>query len=318
MKTSVVNIVIPLAGNENRFTIAGYNVPKPLVEVDRKAMIEKVIENLKPKQIKYNFIFILKKDEYERYGQYLEIFSRVTNGNFTVITISYTPKGAACTVLCAIDHINSENELIIANGDQMVETSIDDFIKGARIKKASGYIMTFEASHPKWSFVRLNKNSEVIETAEKRVISNHATTGIYYFKHGSLFVKAALTMIEKDIRFNDDFYVCPSFNELILQKEKVLSLEIDRKKMHSMGSPEDLAKYLHFLETGYNNGDENNNSYGRKRIKVQSKSPGKSRIQSPKTVNFSKRYSNGRLGTSVTSFHRNPKLRIKNQKKGKR
>ena len=239
----MINIVVPLAGGGNSFIRAGFALPKPLVDVTGKPMIERVISNLIPKQ-KHHFIFVLKKDQYERYSQFSEIFTRLTSGNFTVILVENTPQGAACTVLLAIELINNDSELIIANGDQIVNVQIDYFISLAQKSKAKGFIMTFEASHPKWSFVRLNKNKEVVETAEKKVISNHATVGIYYYKKGSLFVNAALSMIEKNIRFNNEFYVCPAYNELILRGDKVLSWEIDRKKMAFEEEIQKKAKML--------------------------------------------------------------------------
>lgn len=280
----MINIVVPLAGSGKSYTQAGYSMPKSLVDVSGKPMIEQVIKNLTPKQ-PHQFIFIMIKEQYEKFPQYNQIFSSTTNNNFKIITVEKAPQGAACSVLTAIDFINNNNPLIVANGDQIIDEKIDEFIINARKSNASGYIMTFEASHPKWSFVRLNKNKEVIETAEKKVISNHATVGIYYFKQGKMFVSAALSMIEKNIRFNNEFYVCPSYNELILQGEKILSWDINRKRMHTMGTAEDLAKYLHFLDLNYNKSNENSNTNGRKRIKISSSRRSKPRIQKTQTTN---------------------------------
>lgn len=284
----MIQIVIPLAGLGKSFLEAGYNMPKPLVDVAGKSMIERVIENLKPKQ-DHKFIFIVKKDQYERYGQFLEIFNRSANGNHIVIEAIGIPQGAACTALLAIDYINNSDELIIANSDQIVDISIDKFIINARRSKAAGFIMTFEASHPKWSFVRLNKNREVIETAEKKVISGNATVGIYYYKKGSLYVNAALSMIENDIRFNNEFYVCPAYNELILSGEKILAWEIDRRQMHTMGTAEDLAKYLHFLDISYNKQNENSSSNSGKRFEISSNGKRKSPVQKSQATYLHKR-----------------------------
>jgi len=242
----IINIVIPLAGEGRSFIQAGYPLPKPLINVAGKPIIQKVIENIKPK-FPYRFTLICRKDHYERYSLG-ELFHNITGGNYNIIQVINLPQGAACTALTAIDLINNDNELIIANADQIIDVSIDDFLQFARERKADAAIMTFEASHPKWSFARLSKNGKVIETAEKKVISNHATVGIYYYRTGKIFVNASLAMIEKNIRFNNDFYICPAFNEIILGGGKVLSWEIDPKRMHSVGSADDLVKYLHFLD----------------------------------------------------------------------
>jgi len=49
-------------------------------------------------------------------------------------------------------------------------------------------------------------------------------------------------MIDKNIRTNNEFYVCPVFNEAILDKKKVKVFQI--KKMWGLGTPEDLEYYL--------------------------------------------------------------------------
>src|SRR3989344_8339953 len=91
---------------------------------------------------------------------------------------------------------------------------------------------------------------EVIEVAEKKVISNHATVGVYYYKKGSDFVKGAEAMIHKNIRHNNEFYICPVFNELIINKKKIYIDEISVEKMNGLGTPEDLVKFLEKLESG--------------------------------------------------------------------
>jgi len=279
MSKNSINIVIPMAGMGQSFLRAGYTLPKPLVDVNGKPMIERVIENLTPKH-PHTFYFVMKQEQYEKYP-FVEIFQKTTSGNFEVILVPNVPQGALCTVLTAIDFINNKNELLVANADQIIDVSINDFIDFAQNSNAQAAIMTFEASHPKWSFLRLNNHNEVIETAEKQMISSHATSGIYYYKHGSLFVDAGLSMIEKDIRFNNEFYVCPSFNELILKNNKVIAWEMRRDAMHSLGTAVDLAMYLHLTDKRYNSSCEDNRPNGRSRVTLSKSQRSKPRI--PKT-----------------------------------
>ena len=137
--------------------------------------------------------------------------------------------------------------MLIVNADQYVEANIDEFISWSRSSKADGAIMTFESSHPRWSYAKVNKENEVIETAEKKVISSHATVGIYYFAKGSLYVRSAFTMIEKHITLNGEFYVCPVYNEMILNDGKIKIWEIEKNKMHGMGTIEDLVQFLGYI-----------------------------------------------------------------------
>lgn len=237
-----------MAGRGSRFQQAGYAFPKPIIDINGETMIEVVIRNLKPKT-GHKFIFICQKEHYEKYDLY-NILKNATDNKFEIVQINGITEGAACTVLCAIKFINNDDELIIANSDQFVEFDINDFIKTARSKNKDGLIMTFHASHPKWSYAKVDDSGKVIETAEKKIISDKATVGIYYFKKGKDFVDAAQSMIHKNIRHNNEFYVCPTYNEVILSGKNIFVYDIDAGKMHGLGTPEDLEIFLKKLEEG--------------------------------------------------------------------
>jgi len=114
-------------------------------------------------------------------------------------------------------------------------------------RQCDGGILTFKATHPKWSFARIDSDGFVTEVAEKKPISDVATVGFYYWKHGSDYVKYAEEMIEKNIRFNNEFYVCPVFNQAINDDKKIITSNID--KMWGLGTPEDLDFFLkHYKE----------------------------------------------------------------------
>ena len=105
-----------------------------------------------------------------------------------------------------------------------------------------GGILTFQSTHPKWSYAKTNETGFVSEVAEKKPISTNATVGIYYWKKGSDYVRSAEQMIEKDIRTNNEFYVCPTYNELIAEGKKIRIKNI--AKMWGLGTPEDLNNFL--------------------------------------------------------------------------
>lgn len=240
-KTKILNIVVAIAGEGVKFKEAGYTFPKPLIDINGKPMIQLVIENLKP-TLAHRFILICKKDHYDKYSLH-GVFRNATGGVYECIKLESATKGAACTVLTAIDFINNDNELIVANGDQLLDVKLDKFLGFARKLKLDGAIITFHSSHPRWSYARVGRKGDVVEVAEKKVISENATVGVYYFRKGSDFVKGATSMIEKDIRFDNEFYVCPVYNELILVGKKVKIWPIKESQMHSLGTPEDLRGY---------------------------------------------------------------------------
>lgn len=235
-----INIVIPASGRGSRFAEQGYILPKPLISVNGKPMIQCIVENL---NIKANYIFLVLREHYEKYAlQYLLPLICKENSCKIVVVDSVT-QGAACTVLLAKDLINNDDELIIANSDQLINYSSDHFLKYIREKNADGAIITFLANNPKWSFAKIDEETGLItEVAEKNPISNIATCGVYYYKQGKYFVDGAEQMINKNIRVNNEFYVCPVFNELIESGKKIYNYPIP--EMNGLGIPEDLNKFL--------------------------------------------------------------------------
>ena len=248
MNQSHVNIIIPMAGHGSRFSNAGYKTPKPLIDIFGKTMIETVIENLRPKQ-DARFIFICQQEHYKDYG--LEkIFNRCLGDSWQCVQINCVTEGAACTTLVAEALIDNNAEVIIANSDQIVDCDLSEFIDFARNSNVDGLVMTFISNDEKWSYIRVDSNGFGVEIAEKRVISPNATVGIYYFLSGGVYKKGARSMIKKNIRINNEFYVAPIYNELINNGGKVRIWEISPDAMHGIGTPRDLDKYF-VLKGGY-------------------------------------------------------------------
>jgi HAD superfamily hydrolase (TIGR01509 family) len=236
-KDSKLNVLVPMAGSGSRFAQQGYTFPKPLIEVNGKPMIQVVVENL---NIEAHYIFIVQQDHYEKYN--LKYLLNLIAPGCDIVQVNGVTEGAACSTLLAKDYINNDNPLIIANSDQYVEWSSNECMYAFTADEIDGGIVTFEASHPKWSYAKLGANGFVSEVAEKKPISNEATVGIYYWKHGSDYVKYAEDMIAKDIRVNNEFYVCPVFNQAIEDGKKIKVKRVE--KMWGIGTPEDLNQFL--------------------------------------------------------------------------
>jgi HAD superfamily hydrolase (TIGR01509 family) len=232
-----MNIVIPMAGAGSRFRDAGYTFPKPLIEVRGKPMIQVVVENI---NIDANYIFIVQKSEREKYN--LDTLLNLIAPNCTIIETDGVTEGAACTALLSKEFINNDDPLFFANSDQFVEWNSSDFLYNMQESNVDGGIVSFRSTHPKWSFAKIDESGFVTEVAEKNPISDIATVGFYYWKHGSDFVKYAEQMIKKNVRVNNEFYVCPVFNQAIESGKKIKTFDID--KMWGLGTPEDLEYYL--------------------------------------------------------------------------
>ena len=190
-----MNVLIPMAGAGSRFEQAGYTFPKPLIEVNGKPMIQVVVENL---NIDAKHIFIVQKSHYEKYNlKYL--LNLITNNNCEIVQVNGITEGAACTTLLAKKFIDNDEPLVMANSDQFVEWDSNEFMYSMIADNIDGGMLTFEATHPKWSFAKLDDKGFVSEVAEKKPISNIATVGVYYWTKGSDYVKYAEQMIDKDI-----------------------------------------------------------------------------------------------------------------------
>jgi beta-phosphoglucomutase-like phosphatase (HAD superfamily)/dTDP-glucose pyrophosphorylase len=232
-----INVLIPMAGNGSRFSEAGYKLPKPLIDVFGKPMIEAVVSNL---NLNGKHTYIIQKD-HELKHKVSNILNRITPGCNIVISDGVT-EGAASTTLLAKEFINTDAPLIISNCDELLEWSNLDFLNFVSDKSIDGAIVTFHATGEKWSYVIHDKDGKISQVAEKQEISNVATVGLYYWKHGSDYVKYAERMIKNNVRVKNEFYVCPVYNEAIKDGKNIYNFGIN--KMHGLGTPEDLNNYL--------------------------------------------------------------------------
>jgi len=235
-KDSTMNVLIPMAGAGSRFSDAGYVFPKPLIEVNNKPMIQTVVENL---GIDANYIFIVQKEHREKYN--LDSMLNLIAPDCTIVEVDGVTEGAACTTLLASEFIDNDKPLFIANSDQYVEWDSLDFFYKMQARQADGGIVTFTATHPKWSFAEVD-DGLVKRVAEKDPISDNATVGFYYFRKGSDYVNSAKSMIEQDIRTNGEFYVAPVFNTAIDDGLRIFAHEAAAN--WGLGTPEDLEAYL--------------------------------------------------------------------------
>tara|TARA_R100001082_G_C4363634_1_gene160670 strand:- start:261 stop:971 length:711 start_codon:yes stop_codon:yes gene_type:complete len=234
-----VKILIPMAGEGSRFSKEGYTFPKPLIDVNGKPMIQTVVENL---DFNAEYIFLVRGEHLQKYEGLEDTLQRITNGKSTIVVVDQLTEGAACTALLAKEHIDNDEDLLIANSDQYIEYSPENFETIKNMTNVDAMVYAFEAVHPKWSFVKTNSRGIVTEVAEKKPISNIATCGIYWYRRGSDFVKYAERMIDKNIRVNNEFYIAPVYNELINEGKTLIPFYVH--SMWGIGTPEDLRAFL--------------------------------------------------------------------------
>ena len=234
-----LNVIIPMAGAGSRFAQAGYTFPKPLIDVKGKPMIQVVTEML---NIEANYVYVVQKEHREKYN--LDTFLNLITPGCKIVETEGVTEGAACTALLAKEYIDTDAPLLFANSDQHIVWDSTEFFYKMNETDVDGGILCFKGTHPKWSFAKVDEHNRVTEVAEKNPISDNATVGIYYWKRGSDFVKYAEQMIEKDIRVNNEFYVCPVYNEAIEDNKHISCFMIEKDAMWGLGTPEELNYYL--------------------------------------------------------------------------
>jgi len=242
-----MNIVIPMAGLGSRFPQEIYKKPKPFIPVGRnnEPMIECAIESL---GLSGNYYFIVNK-ELTKSFEIDKILSKFMVDPYHIISVDSVTEGPACSALLAKEYINNSESLIVTNCDQIMEWNSLRFRKFLQILKnhlnyIDGAVVTYNVQTEKNSYVKLDENGYATEFAEKKIISEHSLNGIHYWKEGKLFVSSAEAMIAKNIRVNNEFYIAPTYNELILENRKIVNYSIKNEEHWAVGTPEDLQKYL--------------------------------------------------------------------------
>lgn len=247
-----MNLLVPCAGEGQRFKNEGYDLPKPLIEVlegsekvygNRMTMLSYVLNDISHYDFK-TAIFLFQK---KHFGQYPRLFDETLKDcsikNKEVILVDKLTDGAACTALLAKNLINNNDPLVITDCDHIIDDPPDVLQKGCTFfqrKNADAGLWCHLADHPKWSYTRV-KDGQAIEIIEKQVISDLANTGDYYFKKGSDFVEAAERMIAKNDRTKGEFYISGVYSYLIADGKKVLPYMVN--EMIGLGTPEDLENY---------------------------------------------------------------------------
>ena len=233
-----VNILIPASGNNQAFAKEYW--PQNVVEVNGRTMLQYAIENFAPISNK-SYTIILKKEECLKFhtNSMVQLF---TSSKVQTLQVEKETQGALCSCLMAVQQINNGDELIISNNDQKFDCDIKAIIEDFRNRKADAGVVTFECVHPRWSYVRMD-NNEVVEVAEKMPISKSAIAGLYYFKKGSDFVKAAKSAILKGKDVNGKYYISAAVNEMILMNKRILNFEINAKDYHTFYEKKLIEQY---------------------------------------------------------------------------
>jgi len=240
-----MKILVPMGGGDSAFKEAGQQHGKWLAEIHARPLIQHVYDNLQSAGAG-GFVFVIRKEDNARY--HLGEVLRLMAPGCDVIIADGPTAGAACTALLAIERISADEELLIANGDQILLADMKLILDEFRERSLDGGTIVFDSIHPRWSYVKVNPQTGlVVEAAEKRPISRMATAGIYYFRRGADFCDAAAAMIRKGAHVNDAYFVCPAFNEMVLKQARIGVHPILGDQYYSLATPQGVERYAQML-----------------------------------------------------------------------
>jgi len=233
----MINVLLPAMGTSAFFKDSYF--PKPLTEINGKTMLEMVIDDYRNLELK-NYIFVFNDDDCKKF--HLDASVNILAPSSHVIKLIHQTAGALCTCLMAIDYINDDIPLIIANSDQIINVDYKEVIHHFDETGADAGVITFPNIHPRWSYAWIS-GDEIVEVAEKRPFSKNAIAGFYYYKYGKDFVEAAKKALIKQNNLDGKYYISASMNELILMGKKVGYYNITQDQYKSFYSPAKIKEY---------------------------------------------------------------------------
>lgn len=237
-----MKILIPIGGNN---TEDNNEYIKSLYEIEKKTILQHVYESLSV--IKdADFIVVVKREDVLRY--HIDNMIQLMIPDVRIIIADGVTQGSACTCLLAIDEINDDEALLVVGSDQLVNTDLQLVVEEFQSRAYDGGLIIFDDIHPRWSYVKLDENDLVVEAAEKRPISRNATTGFYWFKYGRDFITSAEKMIMKDAHVNEKYYVCPVYNEMILEHKRIGVYRVSKKDYFNFNHQKGLEDYERYLK----------------------------------------------------------------------
>ena len=230
------NILIPMAGLGSRFVKEGFKVPKQIINIKDKHLIDISLDCLDYKDC--NLIFVLR-DEHVYNHHMDELLQKKFGDDIKIVVLDQLTDGSVCSCLFAEEYIDNDAPLVIHTLDIEFRPVFNPHIMESL--DADGLILTFKSNSINYSYAQLDSEGLVTKTAEKKAISPNACVGIYGFKKGSDFCKYAKEMISRNLRTKNEFYISPLYNVLIEDGKKIVTEGVD--KMHIFGTPDEYRFY---------------------------------------------------------------------------
>jgi NDP-sugar pyrophosphorylase family protein len=187
-------------------------MPKPLADVAGKPMFAWALASLSG--VTFDEIIVVALAEHARCFPLESLLAEHVVSPYRLVLLDQITEGQLCTVMAARDYLAPEDDLLVTSCDTLVVSQLGADI--ARERGTSyGLISVCNLPGEQWSFARIDDRGNVVEVAEKRRISDHASTGIYYFWNSGAFLAAADEVVSRRETTRGEFYIIPLYQKLI-------------------------------------------------------------------------------------------------------
>ncbi len=247
-----MKVLIPMAGQGKRFVRAGYDRPKPLIEVDGKPMIAHVIANFSGGD---DFVFGVNEEH--RRSSDLEFVLKDSAPRGVIVPMPYQPGGVIDVLERMMPHVRDDEPVIVNYCDFSWVWDYPAFLRTVADNRCDGAVACYTGFHPHLlgpnRYATLDADGRWMkEIREKHSWHGDKTkdwtsSGTYYFRTGAM-LKAALQKIRrKDWKISGEYYASQLMQILKEDGGKVFIFEIPF--MLQWGTPEDLEDYRHWSDT---------------------------------------------------------------------
>lgn len=232
--------ILVLAAGSSAVDDVVQSYPLCLSEVGGVSLIERIVGNMRS-IIDASYIFALLEKEVEYF--HLDKVVALLAPDPRVVIVPATTRGSACTALLAASQINPDDELLIVSANELVDCDLSSVLMDFKSRGLHGGTIVFRSIHPRYSYVSLDENGMVKQATQKNPISNHATAGIFWFKSAHDFVESAKENIRKNASISGNFYLAPTFNEMILKNRKIGIYRIENEKYFPLKNSRQVQQF---------------------------------------------------------------------------
>jgi NDP-sugar pyrophosphorylase family protein len=228
---------ISMAGEGNRFKKLGFTQPKYELKAKEKTLFEWSVGSFAEYFERETFVFIYREGNSSEFITQKCLALGIKN--YVMVPVNRLTSGQAETVLIGLDTLNTNESFFIFNIDTCLKMKPADYPTPIDLN-CDGWLQTFKAPGDHWSFARVNGENRVTEVAEKRRISDLASTGLYYFKDPVQYRELYARYGSQIIQDSGELYVAPLLNYLLKSGGFVQHSTIEFSQVIPLGTPEEV------------------------------------------------------------------------------